>query len=58
MKFLLMFSMAVVTVVGTVGLPVPNGWQPPHDARPEAVVSGATLLILASILRNRLPHKD
>jgi hypothetical protein len=49
----------LITIAATAGaFPAPffNTWMPRLDARPEALILGAGLLLLASILRRRLPH--
>jgi hypothetical protein len=41
----------------TMGLPASAALARPLDARPEAVLVGATLLLVASGLRRGFPHK-
>ena len=49
----------VVGAVGAVALPASAVWvSQPLDARPEAVLVGATFLVVASGLRRGFPHKS
>ncbi len=59
MKVVLALAMIVVGAVGAVALPASAAWvHQPLDARPEAVLVGATLLVLASGLRRGFPQKQ
>ena len=54
---LLALALIVVGAVGAGALPASAAWvHQPLDARPEAVLVGATLLIVASGLRRGFPH--
>ena len=53
----LIFSLIIVGTVGAMALPASAAWAPPLDARPEAVLVGATLLMVASGLRRGFPQK-
>lgn len=56
MGFFVVLSL-IVGAVGAVALPASMSWAQPLDARPEAVLVGATLLVVASGLRHGFPHK-
>ncbi len=52
-------ALIAVGAVGAVALPASAAWvNQPLDARPEAVLVGATLLFVASGLRKGFPHKQ
>ena len=44
-----------VLATGAIAAPTTPFWTRALDSRPEAVVTGAALLMLASVLRRRLP---
>ena len=51
-------ALIIVGSVGAVALPASAAWvNQPLDARPEAVLVGATLLFVASGLRRGFPQK-
>ena len=57
MGFFVVLSL-IVGAVGAVALPASASWAQPLDARPEAVLVGATLLVVASGLRRGFLHKQ
>lgn len=54
MKFLLMTSLATAATYSTHAWPTATQWVQTLDARPEAVLTGAVLLMLASVLRRNV----
>jgi hypothetical protein len=58
MKVVLALSLMIVGSAGTVALPTSAAWAQPLDARPEAILVGATLLLLASGLRRGFLQKQ
>jgi hypothetical protein len=45
-----------VLATGAIAAPTTAFWTRALDARPEAVATGAALLVLASVLRRSLPN--
>lgn len=45
-----------VLATGAIAAPITPFWTRALDARPEAIATGAALLVLASMLRRRLPN--
>lgn len=58
MKLAVLVLMTVAGTAGALAMPTSIAWVRPHDARPEALIIGAGLLVLASVLRHRSPHSD
>jgi hypothetical protein len=52
MKLAIVFSMTIVAAAGAVAMPASASWGRPIGAQPEALIIGASLLALASILRH------
>jgi hypothetical protein len=48
---MMLVSLSLVGVFVAAGGPVSTSWAHAVDARPEALVTGATLLLLASVVR-------
>lgn len=57
MKLATVFSIIIAVAAGSVAMPASDSWMRPLDAQPEALVIGASLLVLASLLRHGLPQK-
>jgi hypothetical protein len=53
MKTIIVFAMTAATVSGAMGLSAAPGWAAAFDARPEALMIGASLLLMASLIRHR-----
>jgi hypothetical protein len=53
-KFALMTAMVTAATYATNYWPTATSWVQPRDARPEAVLTGAVLLMLASLLSRNL----
>jgi hypothetical protein len=53
MKTIIVLAMTTATVSGAMGVATVPGWAPASDARPEALMIGATLLLVASLIRHR-----
>ena len=51
MEFVIMTSLATAATYTTHMWPTATQWVQTLDARPEAVLTGAALLLLASVLR-------
>jgi hypothetical protein len=56
MKVIILGSVVSAFALQLAG-PISGSWMLALDARPEAIVTGSTLLLLASILRRRLSHR-
>jgi hypothetical protein len=52
MKTIIVLAMTTATVSGAMGLSTAQSWSAPFDARPEALMIGATMLLVASLLRH------
>jgi len=55
-----LFIVALITVAaasGALAMPASGSWGPSIGAQPEALLTGASLLVLASILRRGSPWK-
>ena len=48
-------AIGFVLAAGAIAAPTSTFWTRTLDSRPEAVATGAALLILASVLRRSLP---
>ena len=48
-------AIGFVLAAGAIAAPTSTFWARTLDSRPEAVATGAALLILASVLRRSLP---
>jgi hypothetical protein len=48
-------AIVFVLATGAIAAPASGVWTSALDARPEAVATGAALLVLASVLRRGLP---
>ncbi len=49
-------AIVFVLATGAIAAPTSQFWTRALDARPEAVATGAALLVLASVLRRSLPN--
>ena len=49
-------AFVVVLATGAIGAPVSPFWTQALDSRPEAVATGAALLMLASVLRRKVAN--
>jgi hypothetical protein len=49
-------AIVFVLATGAMAAPVTPFWTRALDSRPEAVATGAALLVLASVLRRSLPN--
>ena len=58
MKLAIVFSMIIAVAAGSVAMPASGTWVRPLGAEPEALIVGASLLMLAWLLRQGLPSKD
>ena len=55
---LAIFALITVTAAGgALATPTSASWGPASGAQPEALIMGASLLVLASLLRHRSPQK-
>ncbi len=52
MKLAIFAMITVAASGGALAMPVSVSWGPPVGAQPEALIMGASLLVLASILRH------
>ena len=57
MKLAIVALITVAATSGALAMPVSGSWGAPIGAQPEAVITGASLLMLASILRKGFPQK-
>ena len=57
MKLAIFALITVAVAGGALAMPASGSWGPPIGAQPEAVITGASLLVLASILRHGSPQK-
>jgi hypothetical protein len=48
-------AIVFVLATGAIAAPISPLWTRALDSRPEAVATGAALLVLASVLRRRVP---
>lgn len=53
MKTIAVLAMTTATVSGAMGMSAAPGWAATFDARPEALMIGASLLLVASLIRHR-----
>ena len=58
MKLAIVFSMTIAAAAGALAMPQSENWVRPLGAEPEALIVGASLLMLAWLLRQGLPSKD
>ena len=49
-------AIVFVLATGAIAAPTSQFWTRALDSRPEAVATGAALLVLASVLRRSLPN--
>ena len=52
MKLAIVFSMTIAAGAGAMAMPASASWGWPIAAQPEALIIGASLLVLASLLRH------
>ena len=55
MKSLLFLSMVSMAAFGSEMLPTATQWAQGMDTRPEAILTGGALLLLAALLRRKVP---
>lgn len=58
MKTIIAVVMATATVSGAMGVSTSRDWAATIDARPEALMIGASLLLVASLIRHRLTRSN
>jgi hypothetical protein len=51
-------AIVFVLATGAIAAPISPFWTRAIDARPEAIATGAALLVLASVLRRSLPKSS
>jgi hypothetical protein len=56
LKLVAVSMMTITAAAGATAMTVSKAWAVSLDARPEALMVGAGLLLVASILRSRLPQ--
>jgi|KBSMisStaDraftv2_1062788.scaffolds.fasta_scaffold1190496_1 hypothetical protein len=49
-------AIVFVLATGAIAAPTSSFWARALDSRPEAIATGAALLVLASVLRRSLPN--
>jgi hypothetical protein len=54
MKTLIVLVMTTAAVGGAMGLTTAPNWAASFDARPEALIVGASMLLVASLIRQRV----
>lgn len=52
MKTIIVVAMTAASVSGAMGMSTSRDWAAAFDARPEALMIGASLLLLASLIRH------
>lgn len=57
MKLAVFAFITIIATAAALAMPASNAWVRPADARPEALIIGAGLLVLAAVLRQRTPHQ-
>ncbi len=57
MKLAIFALITVAATSGALAMPTSGSWGPPIGAQPEALLTGAGLLVLASILRRGVAAK-
>ena len=57
MKLAIVFSMTIAAGAGAIAMPASASWGRPIAAQPEALIIGASLLVLASLLRHGSSQK-
>jgi hypothetical protein len=57
MKTIIVLAMTTATVSGAMGMSAAPSWAAAFDARPEALMVGASLLLLASLIRHGSAQK-
>jgi hypothetical protein len=50
-------AIGFVLAAGAIAAPTATFWTRALDSRPEALATGAALLVLASVLRRSLPNR-
>jgi hypothetical protein len=58
MKTIIAVAMATASVSGAMGVSTSRDWAATFDARPEALMIGASLLLVASLIRHRFTQND
>ena len=53
MKTLIVLAITAATASGAMGMSASQKWAAAFDARPEALMIGASLLLMASLIRHR-----
>lgn len=57
MKFAIFAFITAAATGGALAMPTSGSWGPPIGAQPEALLTGAGLLVLASIIRRGVAGK-
>ena len=57
MKLAIFALITMAATSGALAMPMSGSWGAPIGAQPEALLTGASLLVLASILRRGSPQK-
>ena len=58
MKTIIVLAFTTVTATGAMGVSASQKWAAAFDARPEALMIGASLLLVASLIRHRFTRSS